>query len=114
MYIDGYCQTGVGHDADTAYVSPEKGSVTVFDFDGTFNPTGINKVENGSLAFNVNGRTVSVSGCKVRNLQAFDLQGRLVGSSSRPTLVVSKGAGEVAILCVTTQDGRKQTYKVKF
>lgn len=114
VYIDGVCQEAEAKESNNAFVSPTKGSVTVFDFDNSFDPTGINKVENSSLAFNVNGRTVSVSGCKVRNLQAFDLQGRLVGSSSRPTLVVSKGAGEVAILCVTTQDGRKQTYKVKF
>lgn len=114
MFVDGNTQESVGHDADIEYVSSKKGSVTVFDFDGSYNPMGVNTIKAGKLAYTVNGRTVTVSGCKVKKLQAFDLQGRLVGSTSRPTLAVGKGAGDMVVVNVTTQDGHKQAFKVKF
>ncbi len=114
MFVDGVPQEGDPSDSDTAFVSPRTGSVTVFDFDGSYDPTGVSTVKAGSLTVTVSGRTVTVSGCKVKRLQAFDLQGRLLCSSSRPSLAVGKGAGDVAIVRVTTQDGHKQALKVRF
>ncbi len=113
-YVDGQSQEDRSPEADIDHVSAEKGSITVFDFDGSYNPTGITGTEVGTPTFTVNGRTVTVGGCKVKRLQAFDLQGRLVASTSRPTLTVGKGAGDVAIVNVTTTDGHKQSHKVKF
>lgn len=114
MFVDGLSQEADPNESNTVFVSPEKGSVTVFDFDGSYDPTGIVPIKEGTLAYTVNGRTVTVSGCKVKKLQAFDLQGRLVGSTSRPTLAVGKGAGDMVVVNVTTQDGHKQALKVKF
>ena len=95
-------------------ISAEKGSVTVFDFDGTYDPTGIHNAKADAPVVATSGRIVSVSGCKVKSLEVYDLQGRLAGATSRASLSVGKSAGDVVIVCVTAKDGQKHTVKVKF
>ena len=50
----------------------------------------------------------------MKSLEVYDLQGRLVGATSRASLSVGKSVGDVVIVCVTAKDGQKHTVKVKF
>lgn len=114
QYVDGVASEAAAESENVVSISAEKGSVTVFDFDGTYDPTGIHNAKADAPVVATSGRTVSVSGCKVKSLEVYDLQGRLAGATSRASLSVGKGAGDVVIVCVTAKDGQKHTVKVKF
>lgn len=113
VFVDGTPCSSDSKTADLATVAPTKGSTTVFDIDGSW-ATSVGSTSATAPSFAVSGRTVSVSGCTVKSLEAFDLQGRLVGRTSRASLTVGKGAGHVAVISATTMDGQKQSFKVKF
>lgn len=114
QYVDGVVNEAAAESENVVNISAEKGSVTVFDFDGTYDPTGIHNAKADAPVVATSGRTVSVSGCKVKSLEVYDLQGRLAGATSRASLSVGKSAGDVVIVCVTAKDGQKHTVKVKF
>ena len=113
-YVDGIAQELEDREGNIAAVSPVKGSVTVFDFDHSYDPTGIHQAQADAPVVTTNGRTVSVSGCKVKTLKVYDLQGRLAGSTTRSNITVGKNAGEVVVVCITAKNGQSHNVKVKF
>lgn len=113
-YIDDVCQEAEDKDENVAFVGNQKGSITVFDFDNSYEPTGINTTITDAPAISVSGRTISVSDCNVKSLRVYDLQGRLLCETAGASATVAKGTADVVILEVKAKNGKQHTFKLKF
>lgn len=113
-YVDGVAQELESEPAQTNVVNIPAGSQDiVFDFDGTFDPTGISSTTTASpLSVSVNGRSVSLTGDDVASVKVFDLAGRTVQQTKKASFKVNSAAGSVALIEATTKAGVVSHFKV--
>ena len=96
--------------ADVITLPAQKGAVTVFDFDGSYIPTGIAAAATEGISLSVNGRTLTLAG-NVAQVKVYDLQCRLVKSARGNVLTLGKACGQTVVVEAEAADGSKATFK---
>lgn len=97
---------------NAVYASPEKGAVTVFDFDNSYEPTGISQAQASELDVKVTGRTVALGNADVKSVDVYDLSGRNILTTTKSTFEVDPTCGDVIILKTTDQKGNTNVHKL--
>lgn len=94
-----------------ATLSGKAGTTYVFDFDGTYVPTGIQQASAASISFDVNGRTLTVKGMDAKQMRVYTTDGRLVQQSATSSVRVSRHAGHAFI--VEAEDAAGHAFRQK-
>ena len=111
QYVNGVLRTDAeGAGADVITLPAQKGAVTVFDFDGSYIPTGIAAAATEGISLSANGRTLTLAG-NVAQVKVYDLQGRLVKSARGNVLTLGKACGQNVVVEAEAADGSKATFK---
>ncbi len=112
VYVDGKLTTLAVDENGVANLSGEAGTTYVFDFDGTYTPTGIQTASDNALRVNVEGRRVSLDGKDLKQVRVVDLSGRTLQKTSRSSFTVDRAAGHSFVIEATDKDGHVTTQKV--
>ena len=99
-----------GAGADVITLPAQKGAVTVFDFDGSYIPTGIAAAATEGISLSANGRTLTLAG-NVAQVKVYDLQGRLVKGARGNVLTLGRACGQNVVVEAEAADGSKATFK---
>lgn len=95
-----------------ATLESEAGSVYIFDFDGSYKPTGIQQAQKAQLEISLKDNLVKVTGKDVKKVNVYDLQGRLVKTSNKASFRVNTAADHVLVIEVTDADNKVTTKRV--
>lgn len=110
VYVNGVKSELAVDENGKAELSGEAGTVYVFDFDGTYEETGISEACGKTMLVSVEGRRVNVS--NANRINVYDLNGNLVKRNARASFTLGQSAGQVVLVEATGADGKTHVQKV--
>lgn len=114
-YLEGELLTDLEIDENgVTTLSSAAGTTYVFDFDGSYDPSGIEEAEATSaiLDLKLSGRKVSITGTEVQAVRVLDIAGRTLMETTKPAFTIDQSAGHVFLLEITDGEGALSVRKV--